>query len=109
MSEVPQPPPPPDYSQDDIRDLLEDIRRQNIILRRYILVLGVGVGLLLLMQSPMFSTIINYAVIVIIVVAVLLTAPMWSQFVVSMTDRIPWYPKDSKKRTARRDSTAGPV
>ncbi len=106
MADAPQSPPPPDHSQLDIRALLEDLRRQNIILKRYICVLGGGITLLLLMQSDMISTIMNYAVIVIIVMAVLLTAPMWSQFIVSVTDRIPWYPK---KKNDRRDSAAGPL
>lgn len=86
--------------------MLEIIRKQNILLKRYICVLGGGIVLLLLMQSPVFSVIINYAVIVAIVMVVLLTAPMWSQVVASLTDRIPWYPK---KKPDRRDSAAGPV
>lgn len=105
MAEVPQSPLPPDNSQLDIRALLEDLRRQNIALKRYILILGAGILTLLLMQSPVISWIVNYAVIIIIVVAVLLSAPMWSQFVVGVTDRIPWYPKN---KDDRRDS-AGPL
>lgn len=105
MAEVP-PSPPLEPSPQEIRDLLEIIRKQNILLKRYIFVLGGGIVLLLLMQSPVFSVIINYAVIVAIVMVVLLTAPMWSQVIASLTDRISWYPK---KKPDRRDSTAGPV
>ena len=90
----------------DIRALLEDLRRQNIVLKRYICVLGGGVALLLLMQSTAISTIMNYGLIVIVVMAVLLTAPLWSQFVVGVTDRIPWYPK---RKDDRHDSATGPI
>ena len=106
MAEVPTSLPPEDPAQREIRILLEEIRQQNIVLKRYICVLGGGLTLLILMQSQMISTIINYAVIVLIVMAVMLTAPMWSQLIVGITDRIPWYPK---KKPERRDSAAGPV
>lgn len=106
MAEAPPSPPPSEPSPQEIRDLLDIIRKQNILLKRYIFVLGGGIVLLLLMQSPVFSVIINYAVIVAIVMVVLLTAPMWSQLIASLTDRIPWYPK---KKPDRHDSAAGPV
>ena len=83
---------PPD-SQQEIRALLEEIRKQNLLLKRYLFIFGSGLALLLLMQFEAIKNIINYAVIVIVVLAVLLTAPLWSQIIVSVTDRIPWFPK----------------
>ncbi|MES2791151.1 MAG: hypothetical protein V4719_16170 [Planctomycetota bacterium] len=83
---------PPD-SQQEIRALLEEIRKQNLLLKRYLFLFGSGLALLLLMQFEAIKNIINYAVIVIVVLAVLLTAPLWSQIIVSVTDRIPWFPK----------------
>ena len=100
------PMPPENHSPQEIHDLLREIRQQNLILKRYICVLGGGITLLILMQSDMVSTIINYAVIVAIVVAVMLTAPMWSHLVVGVTDRISWYPKRKKDRP---DSATGPA
>jgi hypothetical protein len=93
MADVPvssssQPPSP-----EEIRELLREIRQQNIVLKRYICILAGGLTLLILMQTELIQTVISYAIIVLIVMAVLLTAPMWSQLVVGVTDRIPWYPK----------------
>lgn len=83
---------PPDPQQ-EIRVLLEEIRKQNLLLKRYLFVFGAGLALLLLMQFETIKNIVNYAVIVIVVMAVLLTAPLWSQVIVNVTDRIPWFPK----------------
>jgi hypothetical protein len=106
MADVPQSPVSSDQSEREIRDLLEQILRQNIMLRRYICVLGAGVALSLLLQLDLINTVVQYAVIVAIIMAVLLTAPWWSQVIVGVTDRIPWYPK---RRRDRRDSATGPV
>ena len=88
-----QPTPPPTDPQQEIRVLLEEIRKQNLLLKRYLFIFGTGLALLLLMQFETIKNILNYAVIVIIVMAVLLSAPLWSQIVVNITDRIPWFPK----------------
>ena len=88
-------PPSPDSDQ-DIRALLIEIRRQNVMLKRYMYYLGVGLTLVLLfqlIQSGWITTLVNYAVIVIIVMVVMLTAPWWSQFVVRIMERMPWSPK----------------
>ena len=92
MAELPPLSTPPDPQQ-EIRILLEEIRKQNLLLKRYLFVFGAGLALLLLMQFETIKNIINYAVIVIVVMAVLLTAPLWSQVIVNVTDRIPWFPK----------------
>lgn len=83
---------PPDPQQ-EIRDLLREIKRQNLIFKRYLFVFGAGLAVLLLMQFEVFQQIFSYAIIVCIVMAVLLTAPLWSQAIVYLTDRIPWFPK----------------
>jgi hypothetical protein len=88
-----QPTPPPGDPQQEIRVLLEEIRKQNLLLKRYLFIFGSGLALLLLMQFETIKSILNYAIIVIIVLAVLLSAPLWSQIIVNVTDRIPWFPK----------------
>lgn len=85
--------PPPTDPQQEIRALLEEIRKQNLLLKRYLFIFGAGLALMLLLQFDWIKEILNYAIIVVIVMAVLLTAPLWSQIVVSLTDRIPWFPK----------------
>jgi hypothetical protein len=85
--------PPPTDPQQEIRALLEEIRKQNLLLKRYLFIFGTGLALLLLMQFETIKSIMEYAIIVIIVMAVLLSAPLWSQVIVSITDRIPWFPK----------------
>lgn len=106
MSDSVPTPPNNDRSLQDIHILLDEIRRQNIMLRRYICVLGAGMVLMILMQAGLISTIINYGIAVLIVLAILLTAPLWSPMIVGLTDRISWYPK---KKKDRRDSAADPV
>lgn len=96
-------PPHDDRSLQDIRALLDEIRRQNIMLRRYICVVGTGVVLVILIQTELISTIIHYGIAVLIVLLILLTAPVWSPGIANLTDRIPWYPK---KKKDRRDSAA---
>lgn len=88
-----QPTPPTPEPQDEIRALLIEIRKQNVVQTRYLSILGGILTLLLMIQLDLITTIVNYAVIVIIVMAVMLTAPMWSGVVVALTNRIPWYPK----------------
>ena len=80
-------------NSDEIRALLMEIQRQNVVQKRYLCILGGGLTLLLLMESGWITTIMNYAVIVIIVIAVMLTAPLWSQLIVAMANRLPWFPK----------------
>ncbi len=92
MAEI-QPSPPPADPQQEIRTLLEEIRKQNLLLKRYLFLFGSGLALLLLLQFTWIKEVLNYVVIVAIVMAVLLTAPLWSQVIVSVTDRIPWFPK----------------
>ena len=91
-----QPLPPSPEPQDEIRALLLEIRRQNVMLKRYLYFLGVGLTLVLLfqlIQSGWITTLVNYAVIVVIVMVVMLTAPWWSQIVVRILERMPWSPK----------------
>lgn len=85
--------PPPTDPQQEIRVLLEEIRKQNLLLKRYLFLFGAGLALMLLLQFDWIKEILNYAVIVVIVMAVLLSAPLWSQIIVNLTDRIPWFPK----------------
>ena len=92
MAEI-QPSPPPADPQQEIRILLEEIRKQNLLMKRYLFLFGSGLALLLLLQFTWIKEVLNYVVIVAIVMAVLLTAPLWSQVIVSVTDRIPWFPK----------------
>ena len=93
-----QPTPPTPEPQDEIRALLIEIRRQNVVQTRYLCILGGGLTLLLLIQSDMITTILNYAIIVVIVMVVMLTAPMWSRLVVAFTNSIPWFPKRKNDR-----------
>ncbi len=88
-----QPTPPPTDPQHEIRVLLEEIRKQNLLLKRYLFLFGAGLALLLLLQFESIKSILNYVVIVTVVMAILLSAPLWSQIIVSVTDRIPWFPK----------------
>lgn len=96
MSDPLQPLPPSD-PQHEIRMLLEEIRKQNQLLKRYLFVFGAGLSILLLMQFEVIKYIVqqilSYAIIVCIVLAVLLTAPFWSQLVIYITDRLPGFAK----------------
>jgi|GEM_PF-6378268 len=74
----------------EIRDLLEEIRRQNTLLKRYLFVFGAALALLLLMQFPVVSRIIEIVLVVSIVLAILLTAPVWSRGIAYVLDRLPW-------------------
>jgi len=95
MSE-PHPLPPTD-PQEEIRALLEEIRKQNQLLKRYLFVFGAGLAVLLLMQFEVIKYVVQqvlfYAITVSIVLAVLLTAPFWSKLVLYLTDRIPGFTK----------------
>jgi hypothetical protein len=82
----------------EILDLLEQIKKQNVVLRRYLYFYGVALALLLLLQYfPVVAQILQIALIVGLVAAVLLTAPFWSKFVVQVTDRIPWFSRTSSR------------
>jgi len=100
MSEPIQPPPPSDH-QNEIRALLEEIRKQNQLLKRYLFVFGAGLAVLLLMQFDVIKyvvqQILSYVIIVSVVLAVLLTAPFWSQMVLYITDRIPGFSKRNER------------
>jgi hypothetical protein len=102
----PLPPVPPD-TQQDIHALLEEIRKQNRLLKQCLFVLGGGLGLYLLMLNPFtewfVKQIFGYAITVVIVLAVLLTAPFWVRFVIWITDRLPGFPKSSATSSPRRD------
>lgn len=79
----------------EIRELLQEIRRQNQWLRRYLFVFGAALALLLLLQfddiAGFLGEMLKIALVVAIVLAILLTAPFWSKAVVYLTDRIPWW------------------
>lgn len=92
-----QPIPPESEPQSEIRELLVEIRRQNVMLNRYLCLIGGGLTLLVLMQSGLITQIFNYAVIVVLVMVVMLTAPWWSQLIGKLTERLPWSSKDKKK------------
>ncbi|HVW03344.1 MAG TPA: hypothetical protein VHB77_23475 [Planctomycetaceae bacterium] len=77
----------------EIRDLLEEIKHQNVLLRRYLFVYGLALSLLLLMQIPGIAQILQIVIVAIIVVVILLTAPVWSKLVSYLTDRLPWFPR----------------
>lgn len=77
----------------EIRDLLLEIRKQNTLMKRYQFVFGAGLAVSILIQFEVITQILSYAVVVAVVMAILLTAPLWSQLIVYLTDKIPWYPK----------------
>ena len=77
-------------TQREIRELLLEIRRQNVVLKRYMMAIGLACLVSLLMQSDIVAPILQIAVVVVIVLAILLTAPKWSHAVLYVTDRIPW-------------------
>ncbi|MDB5388398.1 MAG: hypothetical protein JWM11_4044 [Planctomycetaceae bacterium] len=88
--------PPPDPLQ-DIHALLEEIRKQNRLLKQCLFVLASGLSLYLMMLNPFtewfVKQIFGYAITVAIVLAILLTAPWWMRLVLFITDRIPGFPK----------------
>ena len=81
----------------EIRDLLEELKQQNVLLRRYLFfygfIYGVALALLLLLQIPGIAQVLQIVIVAVIVVVILLTAPVWSKLVVYITDRLPWYPR----------------
>lgn len=81
--------------QPELRRLVEEMRRQNLLLRRYLFLFGAGLAVLLILQLEIAKSILNYMLVTAVVIAVLLTAPWWSRIIVYLTDRIPWYPKSS--------------
>lgn len=83
--------------QTELRQLVEEMRRQNLLLRRYLFLFGAGLAVLLILQLEIARSILNYLLVTAVVLAVLLTAPWWSRVIVYVTDRIPWYPKNSNK------------
>lgn len=75
------------------------MRRQNLLLKRYLFLFGAGLAVLLVLQLDIAKLIFNYALVAAVVIAVLLTSPWWSRLIVYLTDRIPWYPRnDSSSR-----------
>lgn len=92
MTEATPDVPPPDM-QREIRDLLDEIRKQNQLMKRYLFVFGAALAVLLLLQFDVIKSVLNYAMVAAIVLAILLTAPVWSQFIASVTDKIPGFPK----------------
>jgi len=89
----PAPPEVPPDMQREIRDLLAEIRKQNQLMKRYLFVFGCALAVLLLLQFEVIKNVLNYAMIAAIVLAILLTAPVWSQLIVAVTERIPGFPK----------------
>ena len=85
--------PLPEDSVREIRDLLQEIRKQNTQMKRYQFIFGAGLAVSILIQFEVITQILSYAVVVAVVMAILLTAPLWSQLIVYLTDKIPWYPK----------------
>ena len=76
---------------EEIRNLLKDIQKQNLVLKRYLYTVGIALAILLLIQFfPSIITLIQVVIVVVLVAAVLLTAPIWSRFMEQITDRIPW-------------------
>lgn len=84
--------PAPDFPKEELRQLVDEMRRQNLLLRRYLFLFGAGLAVLLILQLEIAQSILNYLLVTAIVLAVLLTAPWWSRIIVYLTDRIPWYP-----------------
>ncbi len=82
-----------------VHELLLEIRQQNLWMRRYLFVFGAALALLLMMQFPtilsLLQQVLQIVVVVAIVLAVLLTAPMWSKLVGALTDRIPWWKRQT--------------
>ena len=89
---------PETLSQREIRELLLEIRRQNVVLKRYVLGIGLACLLSLLLKSEILGSIVQIALVVVIVLFILLTAPKWSHAILYVTERIPWLatkkPKD---------------
>lgn len=83
-----------DSVQVELRQLVEEMRRQNLLLRRYLFLFGAGLAVLLILQLDIARSILNYLLVTAVVIAVLLTAPWWSRLIVYLTDRIPWYPRN---------------
>lgn len=82
--------------QEDLQAVVEEIRRQGILTRRYLFLIGAAIAVLLLLQLGIVKVILEYVIITAVILAVLLTAPLWSRWVVLITDRIPWL---SRRRT----------
>ena len=89
-------PPEGESVQPELRQLVEEMRRQNLLLRRYLFLFGAGLAVLLILQLEIAKSILNYVLVTAVVLAVLLTAPWWSRLIVYLTDRIPWYPKNGR-------------
>ena len=81
----------------ELRDLLVEIKRQNVQLQRYLFfygfMFGVALALLLLLQIPGIAQVLQVMIVAVIVVVILLTAPIWSKLVTYLTDRLPWFPR----------------
>jgi hypothetical protein len=83
----------------EILELLREIKQQNVVLRRYLYFYGIALALLMLLEFfPVVAQMLQIAVIVGLVAAVLLTAPFWSRFVVHLTDNLPWLARLNSKR-----------
>jgi hypothetical protein len=107
MTEPADPLPPYDPNE-DIHALLEEIRKQNRLLKQCLFILGASLGLYLLMLNPVTELVVRqifgYAITVAIVLALLLTAPFWMRIILFVTDHIPGLPKSSGAERNRRDS-----
>lgn len=84
---------------EEIRSLLIEIQKQNLLLKRYLYALGIALAILLLIQFfPSIITLIQVVVVVVLISIVLLTAPVWSRFMEQITDRLPWTSKWSTRK-----------